>query len=404
MKKKIKIFAGLIFIFLLGIIVYPYIINKNENSGNGIDPQMDYGSLDEIVFDVKTEKVKTGDLILSVTANGIVKANKELDVMSNINGTITDVYIYEGKWVAANDLLLKLDDREYKIALKEAKDKLIEAKVEYGFLTKEAPVDTAETDVVQKINEELKKLETMYKNGQIEKDKYLKKKDELETKLLFTGAKRNDLILNKSGYSRAINALEKAKLNLSYTEIRAPFAGVVGDFNLVVGQHITSNKPLFKLFDINTIKLYVNVLEDEINKIKRGNSVRIEINALPGKEYVGKVIYVSPFINPDNKTGKVIIKIKNVDGKIKPGMFANAKIEVERLKNRILVPKEALLVRDRRNLVFTVQDSLAKWKYVKIGKQNDKYIEILSGVSPGEDVIIKGQYNLAHDAKVRVRN
>ena len=365
---------------------------------------MNYGKLDEIIFDVKTAKVIKGDLIKKISANGIVKADKELDVVSNINGIIRKINIYEGKFVSKNDLLLKLDDRELKISVKEAQDKLIEAKVEYGFLTKEAPVDTAKNAAAEKIKKEIKALDEKFKNALINKKDYLKKKDELDMKLIFTGARRNDLILNKSGYSRAINSLDKAKLNLAYTEIRAPFRGVIGDFNLVVGQRITANSTLFKLFDIYNLRLYVNVLEDEIDKIKVGSSAKIKINAIINTEYTGRVIFVSPYIDPETKTGKVVIQIKNKDKRIKPGMYANASIEVKRLHDRILIPKEALLVRDKRNLVFTVEDSLAKWKYVDIGAQNDKYIEILKGVSVGDDVIVKGQFNLAHDAKVKVVN
>lgn len=404
MKIKLKYVVTALVIIALGIIAYSFIPASNKDKKAYKNVNMDYGKLDEIVFNVKTAKVIKGDLIKKISANGIVKADKELDVVSNINGIIKKINIYEGKYVNKNDLLIKLDDRELKISVKEAQDKLIEAKVEYGFLTKEAPVDTAKNAAAEKIRKEIKILDEKFKNGLIDKKNYLKEKDDLDMKLIFTGARRNDLILNKSGYSRAINSLDRAKLNFAYTEIRAPFNGVIGDLNLVVGQHITANSKLFKLFDIYNLRLYVNVLEDEIDKIKVGNIVSIKINAIPGKEYFGKVIFVSPYVNPESKTGTVVIRIKNKDKRIKPGMYANANIEVKRLHNRILIPKEALLVRDKRNLVFTVEDSLAKWKYVDIGEQNNKYIEILKGVNVGDNVIVKGQFNLAHDAKVRVRN
>ncbi len=404
MKIKLKYVVTALVIIVLGIIAYSFIPTSNKDKKEFKNVSMDYGKLDEIIFNVKTSKVIEGDLIEKISANGTVKADKELDVVSNIKGIIEKINIYEGKYVNKNDLLIKLDDREQVIAVKEAQDKLIEAKVEYGFLTKEAPSDTIKNKKAERIENEIILLEKKFKDGNISESEYNKRKNDLDMKLIFTGAKRNDLILNKSGYSRAINMFDRAKLNLSYTEIKAPFSGVIGDFNLVVGQHITANSKLFKLFDIYNLRLYVNVLEDEIDKIKVGNIVSIKINAIPGKEYFGKVIFVSPYVNPDTKTGTVVIRIKNKDKRIKPGMYANANIEVKRLHNRILIPKEALLVRDKRNLVFTVEDSLAKWKYVDIGEQNDKYIEILKGVNAGDNVIVKGQFNLAHDAKVKVRN
>ncbi len=404
MKIKLKYVLTGLFIIALGIFAYSFLPGKTDDVDEPGNANINYGKLDEIIFDVKTQKVVKGDLIKKISANGIVKAAKELDIVSNINGIIREINVYEGKYVNKDFLMIKLDDREAKIAVKEAEDKLIEAKVEYSLLTKETLKDTMKNAAAEKIKKEIKLLEQKFKNGLIDKKSYEKRREELDLKLIFTGAKRNDLILNKSGYSRAINALERAKLKLAYTEIRAPFGGVVGDFNLVAGQYIVANKKLFKLFDINNIRLEVNVLEDEIDKIKIGSLAEITINAIDYGNYTGKVIFVSPYINPETKTGKVIIQIKNKDKRIKPGMFAKASIEVKRLHDRILIPKEALLVRDKRNLVFTVEDSLAKWKYVDIGEQNDKFIEVLNGVSVGEDVIVKGQFNLAHDARVRIVN
>ncbi len=404
MKIKLKYIVTVLLLIALGVIAYSSISTKVDDKKDTENVNVDYGKLDEIIFDVKTVKVIKGDLIERITANGTIKANKELDVVSKINGIIKELNIYEGKSVKKNDLLIKLDDREVQIAVKEAQDKLIEAKVEYFLLSKESPTDTAKNAAAEKIKKQMQILEDNFNKGLIIKNDYLKKKSDLDMKLIFAGARRNDLILNKSGYSRAINSIERAKLNLAYTEIRAPFNGVLGDVNLVVGQHITSNTKLFKLFDIFNLKLYVNVLEDEIDKIKIGNVAQIKINAIPNTEFTGKVIFVSPYVDSETKTAQAIISIKNKDNRIKPGMYAKASIEVKRLNNRILVPKEALLVRDKRNLVFTVEDSLAKWKYVDIGEQNDKYIEILKGVKVGDDVIVKGQFNLAHDARVKVMN
>ena len=221
-------------------------------------------------------------------------------------------------------------------------------------------------------------------------------------KIIFTGAKREDFILNKSGVSRATNTREKARLNLQHTRIKAEYSGVIGDFNLVEGKRINAGEVLFKLFDTHLMKVDVNILENEIGKISLGNYVSIEIPAINKEKFSGSVRRISPYIDSENGTCKVEIEINNTKQKIKPGMFAKILIETNTLKERLLVKKEALLVRDKRNLVFVVEDSLAKWKYVKLGANNEKYFEILEGVKKGDDVITNGHYNLAHDSKVKV--
>lgn len=404
MKIQSKVIYLIISVIVLAFIIYSFLPEDTDAINNQNSSDVDYDKLDDIIFNVKTEEVKKGNLVQSIASNGIVRANKELDITSNINGVINKINVYEGKYVYADELMIQLDDREYKINLREAEERIIEAKVNYGLLIKDAPTDTTAGSKQMEIERQIKDLENKYKNSLISESEYMKKKDELEMKLIFTGAKREELILNKSGYNAAINQIERARLNLEYTKIKAPFPGVIGNFDLVIGQRITSGESLFKLFSTQTMNIDINILESELNSINIGNSVEIEIPAIPDEKFIGKVSRISPYIDKENRTSKLVISIKNKDSKIKPGMFARVLIASMTYSNRILIPKDALLVRDKRNLVFTVDDSLAKWKYVDIGEKNDEFIEIINGVEVGEKVIVVGHFNLAHDSKVKIVN
>ncbi len=401
-SKKIIYPVFIIIIFV--VIAYAFLPNETNSENDGNSQNVDYNKLDEIVFNVKTETITKGDLVQKILADGIVRANKELEITSNISGVISDINVFEGKYVGSNELLLELDNREYKINLREAEERIIEAKVNYGFLIKDSPKESSISEEQIAIEKELKELEIKYENSQLGEEEYLNKKDELEMKLIFTGAKREELILNKSGFNAAINQIDRARLNLEYTNIKAPFAGVVGDFDLIVGQRINSGEPLFKLFSTYTLNIEINILESELNKISLGNEVNIEIPAIPDEKFVGKVSRISPYIDIENRTSRVVISITNKDSKIKPGMFTRVLIASKKYSNKILIPKQALLVRDKRNLVFTVEDSLAKWKYVDIGENNEEFIEIIKGVDVDEKVIVEGHFNLAHDSKVKIAN
>ncbi len=401
-----KISKTIVYLIVSAIILisvlYVLIPSKSEDARSEDISEVNYNKLDEIIFNVKTKEIKRGELVKKIVANGIVRAAKELDITSNINGIIDEINIYEGKYVNANEILVKLDDRESKINLREAEERIIEAKVNYGLLIKDAPEDEGKSKEQERIEEALKNLELNYENKNLSKSEYELEKDDLEMKLIFTGAKREELILNKSGYNAAVNQIERAKLNLEYTKIRAPFNGVVGDFDLVVGQRIVNGNKLFKLFSTYIMNIDINILESELNKIEIGNDVEITIPAIPNEKFYGKVSRVSPYIDTESRTSKVVISIRNKDSKIKPGMFASVLIASKKYSDRILIPKEALLVRDKRNLVFTVKDSLAKWKYVEIGESNNEFIEVLKGVNEGEQIIVEGHFNLAHDSRVKV--
>ncbi len=399
-SKKVVYVSTLVLVLL--VVAFIFASQSRDIVEEGNNKKVDYEKLEEIVFNVKTDKAIVDDLIIKISANGKLRANRELEVSSNISGVINRVNIYEGCSVKKGDLLLHLDDREYQIALSEAEDQVMTARVEFGLLKKGLPNDTLNVSKADGYKHKLEELNADFSEGKIVESDYIRERDILEMKIIFTGAKREDFILNKSGVSRATNTREKARLNLQHAEIRAEYSGVVGDFNLVEGKRINAGEILFKLFDTHLMEIDVNILENEIGKIKLGNYVDIEIPAIRNEKLSGKVRRISPYIDSENGTCKVEIEINNSKQKIKPGMFAKVQIETSTLKERLLVKKEALLVRDKRNLLFVVEDSLAKWKYVKLGAENEKYFEILEGVKKDDDVILSGHYNLAHDSKVKV--
>lgn len=402
--NKMKIPSKIIFlifgIIALVVLVYALMPSENKEVETKKTSEINYGKLDEVIFNVKTKEVITGDLIKSISANGLIKAYNELDMVSNITGYIDKILIYEGKHVKKGDLLLKFDDRDYKIAISEAEVNLMNAKIEYGFFSKEES-QNIDFKTADSIKIKLKQLESQFKDKMISEDEYLSTKEKLDLAMLFTGAKRDEVLLNKSGMTNALNGINRAKLNLSYTEITAPFNGVVADFKLVPRERINAGEKIFKLIEISKFKVEVGILENEITSIKVGNKAEIKLNAIPNKTYYGKITQINPLIDIETKTCRVTVEFPNTDQNIKPGMFASINIESEILRNRILIPKEALLVRDKRDLVFVAEDNLAKWHYVQIGEQNNKYIEILDGVIPGDNVIIEGHYNLAHDSNIK---
>ncbi|MBW7843206.1 MAG: efflux RND transporter periplasmic adaptor subunit [Ignavibacteriaceae bacterium] len=402
MKISLKSVFGVLMVILTITAILILIPAKEDNTKEN-NSEINYEKLNDIVFNVKAKEVTTGNLIQSISANGLIKAYRELDIVSNITNYIDKIFVSEGKFVNKDDLLIKFDDREYQIAISEAEVNLMNAKIEYGFYTKEV-AQNIDANLADSVKVKLEKLEVMFKENKINKEEYLNTKEKLDLALLFSGAKRDEVLLNKSGMTNAINSSNRAKLNLSYTEIAAPFNGVVADFSLVPKQRITSGEKLFKLLDISRLKVDVGILENEINKVHIGNNAIVRLTALPDKIYYGKVIYINPIIDPEIKTCRVTVEITNSDINIKPGMFASVKIETDILKNRVIIPKEALLVRDKRDLVFVVQNNLAKWQYVNIGQQNDEYIEILNGVSPGDSVIVEGHFNLAHDSNIKSVN
>lgn len=406
--KEVKISGRTIIIavsclvLLIVVLVIAPSMGSNEEAAAGNNVEINYDKLNDVMFTVKTATVKRGTLTLFVSGNGIVKPGKELEIMPNVSGYISRVNIAEGRRVKNGEMMIKLDDREQQLAVEQAKVDIINAKIDFNFFSRDVALNKVDHVKADSIKNEIALLEKKFSDKQIDAKDYLTQKDDLDLALIFTGAKRDEVMENKSGVAQRINAMNRAKLNLSYTEIEAPFDGIIADCELVPNQHVNSGAALCKLLDDSSFRIEVGLIESEIIHIKNGSQAKVMIPSIPGAVFRGKVVNINPRIDEETKTCRVTIEIPNTDGRIKSGMFANVLIQSETLDDRVLVPKEALLVRDNRNLVFTAEGEVAKWKYVDIGEQNEDYIEIKSGVDPEEAVIIEGQYNLAHDAKIKV--
>lgn len=210
---------------------------------------------------------------------------------------------------------------------------------------------------------------------------------------------------HKSGLTAAALGVLRAELNLSYTELRAPFSGWVADLQVEAGQQVVSGQTCFKLLDLSQIEVELQVLESEIGLVAAGRAAEITFPAYPGDRFHGKVLHFNPTVQRDSKTATVTVRLDNPQTRLLPGMFAYAKLQSQIFKDRLLVPRDAILIRDQRKLLFIVRDGLAKWCYVETGLENEEFVEILNssfGLKPEEMVITAGHYTLTHDARVEI--
>lgn len=402
MKISAKNAGAAVAFVLLAILVY-VIIPKTKDTEPVEEKNVNTDNLDKIEFKVAAAKVFRGDLIKWVTANGIIKASQELEVQSNLSGYIKELNIYEGKKVSKDELLLSLDDTEYQLQYRNAISRVNSAFIDYRFNVGDSVVNKEAAARGNEIARKIDELEKLREAGKISRSEYEKRSDELQEEMVLSGARRKDVAADKTNLTSARNEKRRAELNLEYTKIKAPFSGVIGDIDLIKGQRINGGVKLFKIFEVSTLRVEVRVLENEVASIKVGGIVEVMVNSIPGVKFNGRVANISPHIDTETKTCKVIVEMKNTDRRIKPGMFAAVNIQAGTFTNRILAPREALVVRDNRNLMFVIVDELAKWEYFDIGEQNDRYVEIKSeNIKPGDEVVVKGHINLAHESKVKV--
>jgi HlyD family secretion protein len=315
------------------------------------------------------------DFPLRTRASGHLVPWQRADLHAEASGPIVERAVQEGDRVETGALLARLENEEERIALEEARAQLLKARAEFqakydGRLAgagDRAPTDSAST------------------------------------------ATRRATQAAVSGLTAARQAVERAELNLGRTRITAPYSGRVANLTVDEGQYVGQGEKVATLLQDRRMKVEVDVLESDVMRLDDGATVRVHVPAL-GPEtdstawVKGTVWAVNPQVDAQSGTGRVTVSIPNPEGRLVSGLYAEARLETQRLADRLVVPEEAVLVRQGRDLVFVVEQGRAQWRYVDLGARSGNYVEITDGVVPGDTIAVDGHFALAHDASVTVDN
>jgi len=208
----------------------------------------------------------------------------------------------------------------------------------------------------------------------------------------------------EAGYIAAKAAYEFMKGNY---EVKAPFDGFITEKMKNVGEvylpmSFTPTGPaILRLVNIDYLKVRLRVSDKDISKIKMGQKAIIAVESYPDREFMGRVSFVSPEADPMSGTFTVEIEIDNKDHKLKPNQFVNVSIIVEEQKDALVISKKALI---KKSIVFVVNNNIAEKRIVKTGIESEDGIQVISGVSEGEMVVISGNVGLKDGTKVIIKN
>jgi multidrug efflux pump subunit AcrA (membrane-fusion protein) len=379
--------------------------DKSEGAGKG--------EKDDVALPVRAVQIKRGNLPLRLNISASADVWEKTSIRSEVSGTIQEIPVTVGKWVQKDQLLVKVDDSEIKLAVESRESEKLRSLSRY-LVSDETTGGQAKTNLS---GEQLKDLETLKQKylkalkdldtGKITRGDFDKIDDEYQSALIFSGNLREEVRKAQEGLSSAIISLKQAQLDLKRTRILSPFPGIIADLKISKGEKVSGGQELLKVVNLNSLYLKGFALESEIANLKVGTKVRIKFDSFPESFYYGEIQAISPEIDPTRKTITVFVKVDNKDKLFLPGMHAEIDVEYKVFENVIKVPRNAVVYRQERYLVFVVRDlkgttGTANWEYVTIGHQNDDEIEILTGVQEGDLVLIEGQQTLAHQSRVKI--
>ncbi len=306
-------------------------------------------------------------LRISVTAEGRAEPFRTVQLTARASGIVASVFVRENQAVGGGNLLVQIDSTEYALLVAAKAAALLKAEADYQALVlfdEEMEDETART-------------------------------------------RRDRFARSATGLDQAEVEHRQALLNLAKTSVKAPFGGRIANLQVVPGQFVREGDELLTLVDLDPIKVEVQVLGTEVVYLDEGRAAKLNFTAFPDRTFVGRIETMNPVVDENTRTARVTVHIPNPQGRVKPGMYAEADLEAQHFPGRILVPRSAILERgDRRPMLFVFEDGRAQWRYVTPGLENDTHVELLEGdedwVEPGEIVLVDGHHYLTHDAAVEL--
>ncbi|HWR06784.1 efflux RND transporter periplasmic adaptor subunit [Sporomusa sp.] len=197
-----------------------------------------------------------------------------------------------------------------------------------------------------------------------------------------------------------ITHLEHTRQAKDHMTIYAQFGGTVLEKQLLPGAFIMPGDKLYSLSDLATVWLYADIYEKDIAGIKPGQPVAVTSGAYPGETFNGNVTFINPVLDDATRTVKVRVEMANPAGRLKPNMFVNANVQIP-LGDSLVIPESSLLDSGSRKIVFVAQseDTFVK-RDVVIGQHADGYIQILSGLQPGDTVVTAATFLIDSQTKL----
>ncbi len=301
-----------------------------------------------VLLQAALAEVRTAKVPLRVEVTGQVTAVTQATLSSKVRGTIQELRVREGSIVTRGQTLVVLDNRDLKAELARA----------------EAESENAKAH--------LRRMEQLFTSEAVSRQ-------ELE---------------NATRAYKVAEAGRKGVLaQLSYTEIKAPFAGVVTEKKVEAGELASPGQLLLKLEDPQRLRLEATVAEGDLKAVSRGDKIPIVIDALNGAPLYGVVSQILPTGDPATHTFLVKIDVPPTPG-LKSGMFGRMQLD-KGVSETTVVPRSAVVERGELTGVFTIgPDMTARLRWIKVGRAVGDDVEVLSGLTVGERVLADGTKGL----------
>jgi membrane fusion protein (multidrug efflux system) len=307
---------------------------------------------------VEAAAARADTVIDAILATGQIEALQSIELRPEVEGRLVRILVREGTPVARATPLFKIDDAELKAQVAQA---------------------TADRDLARQSLSRTRELLGQKASSQAELER-------AEATMRSNEAQ-----------------LERLKVRLDRTLVRAPFAGVVGQRFVSLGDYVNTDTRLASLQTVSPQRAAFQVPERYADQLKVGQQVSFRVAALPGRQFTGKVDFVDPVVQLPGRTITVKARVPNTRRELQAGMFIEVRLATDVRPNAVVIPEDAVLPLQGDNFVWVVNGGKATRRQVELGVRTPGFVEVKNGVEAADQVVVGGQERLAEGAPVQAK-
>lgn len=348
---------------------------------------------------IEVEAAVKGAIASRIRSTANLRALRDVTLQSQTQGVVTSIAVEEGDFVQAGQLLCRLDDRELQINLELARQRLAQTKVQLQ--SAKILQDKNKTQIENK-RAELDRNEKALAEGLVSDTDVALLRNQLAELQHDERAQAAAVEENQYRVEELESEIDRSEVLVANTRITAPFAGRITERTVQLGQTVGTSDNLFRLATFSPLFADIFLSEQDSRRVRPGQEVEIMLGSGETEKAVGKVARVSPVVDDATGTVKVTAELHAKDSSYRPGAFVRVAIETDVRGETILIPKRAIVEQDGESFVFINDGETAERRTVELGYEDGDAIEVRSGVSAGEKVIVAGQGNLKDGGKTRL--
>lgn len=407
----------LLVLFTAAIACGLFACNGSKGQPNSAGPS---GSPTPSAIAVSTAPAIMRQLPRFFEANGALAPNQQTDVAAETSGKVLAVGVDIGTPVRRGQMIVKLDDSDFRIRVQQAQAQLEQARATLRqneakiglrpgqkFNPENVPEVAAARSALDLAEKNLRRYEKLVETGDISRAAYDQQKSQRDQlaqayqALIHQGQQNYATVGNsQAAVDAALTQLSLAKRNLGYTVVSAPMPGYVLDRAADIGEYVSPQQKVATIVNLNPLRVRIDIPEQAISQIHTGESVSVQVAAYPDRSFAGHVARISPSVTTASRTLTVEADVENPRAELKPGQFATVRILLPQTEAAVLVPQRALRTISGSTYVYVIKNGHAEQRLVQQGQAEGDLVELKSGVTADELVATSNVDQLSDGAAV----